>query len=47
MPKSQIPKGSAWYQKQAAMLDELSRNKGYIAVVWDVAAGYGKKAYGL
>ena len=45
--KSQIPKGGAWYPKQAAMLDALSRNKGYIAVAWDVAAGEGKNAYGL
>ena len=45
--KSQIPKGGAWYPKQAAILDALSMNKGYIEVAWDVAAGEGKKADGL
>ena len=29
------------------MLDALSRNNGGFAVAWDVAAGEGKKAYGL
>ena len=45
--KNQIPKGGAWYWRQADMFHALSKNKGYIAVAWDVAAGEGKKAYGL
>ena len=45
--QNQIPDGGAWHWKQADMFEELKRNEGGFTVAWDIAAGEGKKAYGL
>ena len=45
--QNQIPDGGTWHWKQADMFEELKRDEGGFTVAWDIAAGEGKKAYGL